>query len=79
MNIINSMRIGENISVQIDDNGVNLRNGEYIADENGKQFNIVSIAMVNNKKRIADSNAELLLSGDIENIGEKLYIIKERM
>ncbi len=79
MNIINSMRIGENISVQIDDNGVNLRNGEYIADENGKQFKIVSIAMVNNKKRIADSNAELLLSGDIENIGEKLYIIKERM
>ena len=73
MDIINSLKIGQNISVQINDNGINLKNGGYVADENGNRFKILSVAMINNHKRLIDSNAELLLAGDVNNIG-KNYI-----
>ena len=69
MDIINSLKIGQNISVQINDNGINLKN------ENGNRFKILSVAMINNHKRLIDSNAELLLAGDVNNIGKKLYTI----
>lgn len=75
MDIINSLKIGQNISVQINDNGINLKNGGYVADENGNRFKILSVAMINNHKRLIDSNAELLLAGDVNNIGKKLYTI----
>ena len=68
MDIINSLKIGQNISVQINDNGINLKNGGYVADENGNRFKILSVAMINNHK-------ELLLAGDVNNIGKKLYTI----
>ena len=73
MDIINSLKIGQNISVQINDNGINLKNGGYVAD--GNRFKILSVAMINNHKRLIDSNAELLLAGDVNNIGKKLYTI----
>ena len=57
MDIINSLKIGQNISVQINDNGINLKNGGYVADENGNRFKILSVAMINNHKRLIDSNA----------------------
>lgn len=75
MDIINSLKIGQNISVQINDNGIKLKNGGYVADENGNRFKILSVAMINNHKRLIDSNAELLLAGDVNNIGKKLYTI----
>ena len=75
MNIINSLKIGQNLSVQINDNGINLKNGGYVADEKGNRFKILSVAMINNHKRLIDSNAELLLAGDVNNIGKKLYTI----
>lgn len=73
MDIINSLKIGQNISVQINDNGINLKNGGYVADENGNRFKILSVAMINNHKRLIDSNAsycwrEMLI------ISEKNYI-----
>lgn len=73
VDIINSLKIGQNISVQINDNGMNLKNGGYVTDENGKRFKILSVAMINNHTRLIDSNAELLLSGDVDNIGKELY------
>ena len=78
MDIINSLKIGQNISVQINDNGINLKNGGYVADENGNRFKILSVAMINNHKRLIDSNAELLLAGDVNNIGKKLYTIWQK-
>lgn len=73
MDIMKSLKIGQNISVEINDNGMNLKNGEFVTDENGNRFEILSVAMINNHTRLIDSNAELLLSGDVNNIGKKLY------
>ena len=51
---------------------MDLKNGGYVADENGNRFKILSVAMINNHKRLIDSNAELLLAGDVNNIGKKI-------
>ena len=68
MDIINSLKIGQNISVQINDNGINLKNGGYVADENGNRFKILSVAMINNHKRLSYCWREMLI------ISEKNYI-----
>lgn len=70
-------KIADRYCVSVEGDSQQLKNGIKLKDEKGNIFIIESIGMIN-YKNINDYKryAELLLTGDVTNIGERLVIVE---
>lgn len=75
--VLQKLKIAGTYSISVEGDVKNLKNGIKLKDENGNIFVVNSIGMVNYKNiKDFEKFAELLLTGDAENIGEKLDLVK---
>lgn len=72
LNIVDKIRIGNNISVSVSGTHDRLKNGVIIRDENNNEFVVLSVAMVENNGKLSDETT-MLVKG-INEIGTKVYI-----
>lgn len=73
--ILNKLKIGNNLSISIDGNCENLKNGDIIEDEFKNTFQIISVGMTRfgNTEDLFKST-DLLIKGSVDKIGNKVII-----
>lgn len=72
LNIVDKIRIGNNMSVSVSGTHDKLKNGAVIRDENNNEFVVLSVAMVESDKMLKDETT-MLVKG-MNEIGTKVYI-----
>lgn len=75
--VIDKLFVGNTYCVSIEGDIKSLQNGLNLTDEKGNTFQIISVAMskYQNVKEY-ERYAELVLNGNVENIGETLFLKK---
>ena len=74
--VLSKLPVGSMYCVSVEGDSLLLKNGLLLKDEKENSFKIETVAMPH-YQNIKDFKhyAELVLSGDVDNIGEYLYII----
>ena len=74
LKVLGKLLVGNTYCVSVEGDIQSLKNGLKLIDEKGNEFEIKTVAMPHYRV-IEDFRhcAELVLSGDVENIGEVLY------
>jgi len=70
MKVIDTLKVGNNTLIAVDDPCEDIKNGYGVIDENGKPHEIISIGTNNNKKSINITN--ILIEGDIK--AKKIFV-----
>ena len=72
--VLGKLRVGKIYCVSVEGDTFSLKNGLELVDEKGNKFEIKTVGMTHYQK-VDDflRYADIVLSGDVENIGETLY------
>ena len=72
LNIVDKIRVGNNMSISVSGTHDKLKNGSVIKDENNNEFVVLSVAMVEKSSRMSEETT-MLIKGTHE-IGTRVYI-----
>ena len=75
--VLDKIRIGSVYGVSVEGDASLLRKGLKLTDEKGNIFELESVGMVHYKNiniEYIHNHAEILLRGDVENIGKTLFL-----
>lgn len=72
LNIVDKIRVGNDMSISVSGTNDKLRNGSVIKDENNNEFVVLSVAMVEKNCKLSDETT-MLIKGTRE-IGTKVFI-----
>ena len=73
--VLDTLKIGENLSVTLNGKCAELKNGSKVKDANGNMYNVISVGMTrfNNPTDISTSTTLLITHCNLKK-GDKLYI-----